>query len=105
MAKDDKKKSKNSKKTEAPKKAKKSAKLTRSEKKSLKNERKKATKRDIKNMGFFERRRYKRKLRRDRRKRGQRRVALILRALPPGDRKPFIRLVMSQGQRPAPARR
>ena len=66
MAKDDKKKSKNSKKTEAPKKAKKSVKLTRSEKKSLKNEREKATKRDIKNMGFFERRRYKRKLRRDR---------------------------------------
>ena len=70
MAKEDKKKSK-SKSTKSSKgkkssKSKKSAKLSRSEKKALKVERKKAVKRDIKNMGFFERRRYKRKLRRDR---------------------------------------
>ena len=53
MAKDDKKKSKKSKKTNASKKTnKKSVKLSRSEKQALKTERKKATKRDIKNMGF-----------------------------------------------------
>ena len=69
MAKDVKKKSKKSKKTNTSKTKKtnkKSVKLSRSEKQALKTERKKATKRDIKNMGFFERMRYKRKLRRDR---------------------------------------
>ena len=71
MAKGEKKKSKKAdkakpkvKKTKAPKK--KSVRLSRAEKKTVKVERKKATKRDIKNMGFFERMRYKRKLRRDR---------------------------------------
>lgn len=62
MAKDVKKKK--SKKFDKPKA--KSVKLSRSEKKALKTERKKVTKRDVKNMGFFERLRYKRKLRRDR---------------------------------------
>ena len=74
MAKGEKKKSKKSdKSTKAKDKStkskatkKKSTKLSRSEKKALKAERKRVTKRDIKNMGFFERRRYKRKLRRDR---------------------------------------
>ena len=72
MAKEDKKKSKSrtktSKSTKDKKliKSKKRAKLSRSEKKTLKAERKKAVKRDIKNMNFFERCRYKRKLRRDR---------------------------------------
>lgn len=54
----------NSKKAKALKK--KSPRLSRSERKAIKAERKRATKRDIKNMGFFERMCYKRKLRRDR---------------------------------------
>ena len=74
MAKEDKKKSKSKSKTKTSKstkdkkliKSKKHAKLSRSEKKTLKAERKKAVKRDVKNMNFFERRRYKSKLRRDR---------------------------------------
>ncbi len=66
MVKDDKKKSKKSNKTTKPKTKSKSTKLSRAEKKALKTERKKATKRDVKNMGFFERIHYKRKLRRDR---------------------------------------
>ena len=74
MAKGEKKKSKKSdKSTKAKDKSikskatkKKSTKLSHSEKKALKAERKRVTKRDIKNMGFFERMRYKRKLRRDR---------------------------------------
>ncbi|MBR3319859.1 transglycosylase domain-containing protein [Candidatus Saccharibacteria bacterium] len=77
MAKDVKKKSKKSKSDKSSKKAdkkdkslkktkKKSTRLSHAEKKALKKERKRVTKRDIKNMGFFERIRYKRKLRRDR---------------------------------------
>ncbi|MBR2587371.1 transglycosylase domain-containing protein [Candidatus Saccharibacteria bacterium] len=69
MAKDDKKKSNKSKKTETKKPVKKTkqpAKLSRSEKKALKAERKRVAKRDMKNMGFFERMRYKKKLKRDR---------------------------------------
>ena len=62
MPKDDKKKSHKTEKSRKPKKAK----LSRAEKKAIKSERKQATKHDLKNMGFFERRRYKRKLRRDR---------------------------------------
>ncbi|MBR3131629.1 transglycosylase domain-containing protein [Candidatus Saccharibacteria bacterium] len=70
MAKEDKKKSKTkstkSTKSKKSSKSKKPARLSRSEKQALKVERKKAAKRDMKNMGFFERRRYKRRLRRDR---------------------------------------
>ena len=60
-------------KVEKAEKAEKKPKLSREEKKELalkkkkkEQERKKAAKRDMKNMGFFERMRYKRKLRRDR---------------------------------------
>ena len=69
MAKGEKKKSKKSDKSKTAKSRpvkKKSIKLSRAEKKAIKTERKKVTKRDVKNMGFFERMRYKRKLRRDR---------------------------------------
>ena len=101
MVKEDKKKSKSTKASKSTKskknsKAKKPAKLSISEKKTLKAEQKKAVKRDVKNMGFFERRRYKRKLRRDRE---ARRRAEDLATLPKSETSLPLLVLLARGQK------